>query len=179
MTHVTTTCTGAQKAGGIGNNIFTIKRTSTTGHFPFVPCDAERSVHGEKTQMNDWYESLQRPALTPPNWVFGPVWAVLYIMIAVSIFLFIKNHKTGAGFGIYVLIAFHLIANFSWTALFFRLQSPILALIDIFFLDISLVLIIYCFWKARRIASILLWPYLLWVLFATYLNFAFYVLNKT
>ena len=132
-----------------------------------------------KSQMNDWYESLQRPPLTPPNWLFGPIWTVLYIMIALSIFLFVKNHKTGTGFGIYFLIALHLIANFSWTALFFRLQSPGLALIDIVVLDVSLMLMIYYFWQTNRIASTLLWPYLLWVLFATYLNFSFYVLNKT
>ena len=129
--------------------------------------------------MNDWYENLQRPALTPPNWVFGPVWTVLYIMIAVSIFLFVKNHKTGSGFGIYFLIALHLIANVSWTALFFRLKSPGLALVDILLLDVSLILMIYWFWQTSRMASALLWPYLLWVLFATYLNVAFYVLNRT
>ena len=133
----------------------------------------------KKRQMNDWYETLQRPALTPPNWIFGPVWTVLYIMIAVSIFLFIKNYKAESGVGIYFLIAIHLIANFSWTSLFFRLQSPGFALIDIVVLDISLILMIYCFWQTNRIASTLLWPYLLWVLFATYLNFSFYVLNKT
>ena len=129
--------------------------------------------------MNDWYESLQRPSLTPPNWIFGPVWTVLYIMIALSLFLFVKNHKTETGFGIYILIALHLIANFSWTALFFRLQSPVLALIDIVVLDVSLILMIYYFWQTTRIASILLWPYLLWILFATYLNFSFYILNRT
>ena len=129
--------------------------------------------------MNDWYESLQRPSLTPPNWVFGPVWTALYIMIALSLFLFVKNHKTETGFGIYILIALHLIANFSWTALFFRLQSPVLALIDIVVLDVSLILMIYYFWQTTRIASILLWPYLLWILFATYLNFSFYILNRT
>jgi translocator protein len=129
--------------------------------------------------MNDWYEGLQRPALTPPNWVFGPVWTVLYIMIAISIFLFVKNHKTGIGFRIYFLIALHLIANLSWTALFFRVQSPGLALIDIIVLDVTLMLMIYNFWQTNRMASILLWPYLLWVLFATYLNFSFYILNRT
>jgi translocator protein len=129
--------------------------------------------------MNDWYEGLQRPALTPPNWVFGPVWTVLYIMIAISIFLFVKNHKTGTGFGIYLLIALHLVANLSWTALFFRVQSPGLALIDIIVLDVTLMLMIYNFWQTNRIASILLWPYLLWILFATYLNFSFYILNRT
>lgn len=129
--------------------------------------------------MNDWYESLQKPALTPPNWVFGPVWTVLYIMIALSIFLFVKNHRAESGFGIYLLLALHLTSNFSWTALFFRMQSPGLALIDIVILDISLAFIVCYFWQINKIASILLWPYLLWVLFATYLNFAFYITNKT
>ena len=129
--------------------------------------------------MNDWYESLQRPLLTPPNWVFGPVWTVLYIMIAISILLFVKNYKAGSGLGIYFLIALHLITNFSWTVLFFRMQNPGLALIDIVILDVSLVIMIYYFWQTNRIASILLWPYLIWVLFATYLNFSFYILNRT
>lgn len=127
---------------------------------------------------NEWYESLQRPALTPPNWIFGPVWTVLYIMIALSIFFFVKNHRAESGLAIYFLIVLHLITNFSWTALFFQMQSPGLALIDIAVLDISLVIMIYYFWQTNRIASVLLWPYLLWVLFATYLNLSFYILNR-
>jgi tryptophan-rich sensory protein len=128
--------------------------------------------------MNNWYESLQKPALTPPDWIFGPVWTVLYIMIFTSIFLFVKNHKKTTGFGIYFLIVIHLLANFSWTVLFFGMQNPGLALIDIILLDLSLMAMIYYFWKTNKLASILLWPYLLWVLFATYLNFSFYFLNR-
>jgi len=129
--------------------------------------------------MNDWYASLERPALTPPDWVFGPVWTVLYIMIAISIFLFVRTHRTENGLGIYFLIALHLISNFLWTALFFRLQSPGLALIDILVLDVTLLLLIYMFWQESKAASVLLCPYLLWVLFATYLNTGFYTLNRT
>jgi tryptophan-rich sensory protein len=127
--------------------------------------------------MNEWYEGLQRPMLAPPNWVFGPVWTALYIMIGISLVLFVKNHRAENGYAIYVLIALHLISNFSWTSLFFGLQSPGLALIDIVFLDISLMILIYCFWQTSRTASLLLCPYMLWVLFATYLNVAFYRLN--
>ena len=129
--------------------------------------------------MNEWYASLQRPALTPPSWVFGPVWSVLYVMIAVSIFLFVRNHKAENGYGIYILIAVHLITNFIWTLFFFRLQNPGLALIDILLLDVSLATMIYYFWQTNKTASALLWPYLLWVLLATYLNFGFYTLNRT
>ena len=128
--------------------------------------------------MNTWYETLQRPRLTPPDWVFGPVWTVLYAMIAVSIFLFIRKYKSESGYGIYVLIVLHLIFNFSWTGIFFGLKAPGLALLDILLLDISLVLMIRYFWQTDVVSSIMLWPYLIWVLFATYLNASFYILNR-
>ncbi|MGD9162226.1 MAG: tryptophan-rich sensory protein [Desulfobacteraceae bacterium] len=128
--------------------------------------------------MNTWYETLQRPRLTPPDWVFGPVWTVLYVMIAVSIFLFIRRYKSENGYGIYVLIVLHLIFNLSWTGIFFGLKAPSLALIDIILLDISLVFMIRYFRQADVVSSILLWPYLIWVLFATYLNASFYILNR-
>ena len=128
--------------------------------------------------MNSWYDTLQRPKLTPPDWVFGPVWTVLYVMIAVSIFLFIRKYKSENGYGIYALIVLHLIFNFSWTGIFFGLKAPGLALIDILLLDISLVFMIRYFWQADVVSSILLWPYLIWVLFATYLNASFYILNR-
>ena len=129
--------------------------------------------------MNEWYETLQRPKFTPPDWVFGPVWTILYIMIAISLFLFLRKYKSENGYGIYVLIVLHLVSNISWTSIFFGLKSPGLALIDILFLDISLLLMVLFFWRTYDISSILLWPYLIWALFATYLNASFYVLNKT
>ena len=129
--------------------------------------------------MNEWYETLQRPKFTPPDWVFGPVWTIIYIMIAISLFLFLRKYKSENGYGIYVLIVLHLVSNISWTSIFFGLKSPGLALIDILFLDISLLLMVLFFWRTYDISSILLWPYLIWALFATYLNASFYVLNKT
>ena len=129
--------------------------------------------------MDEWYETLQRPKFTPPDWVFGPVWTILYIMIAISLFLFLRKYKSENGYGIYVLIVLHLVSNISWTSIFFGLKSPGLALIDILFLDISLLLMVLFFWRTYDISSILLWPYLIWALFATYLNASFYVLNKT
>ena len=129
--------------------------------------------------MNEWYETLQRPKFTPPDWVFGPVWTILYIMIAISLFLFLRKYKSENGYGIYVLIVLLLVSNISWTSIFFGLKSPGLALIDILFLDISLLLMVLFFWRTYNISSILLWPYLIWALFATYLNASFYVLNKT
>jgi len=128
--------------------------------------------------MNPWYEELVRPPLTPPGWVFGPVWTFLYAMIAVSVFLYVRRTRFQPSGWIYGLIALHLVCNLIWTYLFFGLESPGIALIDILLLDLTLVALVVAFWRAHRGASILLWPYLAWVLFATYLNAGFCLLNR-
>ncbi len=127
--------------------------------------------------MNAWYRTLQRPPWTPPDWVFSPVWTVLYGMLAVSLVLFLRRYQREKGSGVYGLIGLHLVSNVAWTGLFFGWRSPGLALVDILVLDATLVWMIRAFWRTSRPASILLWPYLGWVLFATYLNAAFFVLN--
>jgi len=120
---------------------------------------------------------MNRPALTPPDWVFAPVWTVLYLTIAASIMLYYRSTpRPHTGLTSTVLAA-HLAANFAWTGLFFGLHSPVAALADILLLDASLVLLITWFWQANKVASLLLIPYCLWVLFATYLNYGFYRLN--
>lgn len=137
-----------------------------------------RSVLGVGIEtMNTWYEQLNRPALTPPGWVFGPVWTVLYAMIAISILLYYRSPGKQYVVVTTVVLVVHLISNFIWTWLFFRLQSPLLALVDIVVLDCTLLALIALFWQTNRIAAGLLVPYLLWVLFATYLNWGFYRLN--
>lgn len=128
--------------------------------------------------MNGWYETLQRPVLTPPDWVFTPVWTILYVMIAVSLFLFLRAYRRERGYGIYILIVIHLVTNFAWTGIFFGLQAPGWALIDILVLDITLIVMVLYFRHINRMSSILLWPYLLWIFFATYLNAAFFMLNR-
>jgi len=130
------------------------------------------------SKMNDWYSKLNRPPLTPPNWVFGPVWTVLYIMIAISLILYIKKTRPNPSYWAYAVIILHLISNFAWTGIFFSLQRPGWALLDIVLLDITLALLIVHFWQRARPSSVLLWPYLGWVLFATYLNAGFYFLNR-
>ena len=129
--------------------------------------------------MNTWYATLNRPRLTPPDWVFFPVWSMLYLMIGISLFLFFRNYKAGHGRIIYLIIILNVVSNLIWTSIFFKLQSPGLALLDITLIDITLIMMVWYFWQTNIVSSILLWPYLLWVLFATYLNAGFYVLNKT
>lgn len=128
--------------------------------------------------MNEWYRTLTRPPLTPPSWVFGPVWTVLYVMIAVSIYLFLRNNQGQVGAVVYVLLGLHLLSNFAWTSLFFGLKAPTWALVDILILDFSLLYLVFTFWQISKASSALLWPYLAWVLFATYLNAGFVYLNR-
>ncbi|MHC5058222.1 MAG: TspO/MBR family protein [Planctomycetota bacterium] len=128
--------------------------------------------------MNEWYRGLKKPFGTPPNWVFGPVWTILYAMIAASIYLYVKKRTPEAGYGPLAILALHIVTNLIWTSLFFGLRSMALALVDILVLDVTLVVLIVLFWRTSRAASILLWPYMLWVSFATYLNAAFLLLNR-
>ena len=127
--------------------------------------------------MTPWYSTLNRPPLTPPSWVFSPVWTVLYITIAISIILYYRSSPKPHIRVTSTVLVVHLMANFVWTYLFFGLHSPAMALADIVLLDISLVALIIWFWKSSVLAGKLLIPYLAWVLFATYLNYGFYMLN--
>ena len=79
--------------------------------------------------MNDWYRQLQRPPLSPPDWIFSPVWTVLYVMIAVAIVLYYRAPDKTWVKATTALLAAHLISNFIWTWLFFGLRSPGLALV--------------------------------------------------
>ena len=129
--------------------------------------------------MNAWYDGLNKPPLTPPNWIFGPVWTIIYLMIASSLYLYLRNKPKQHPEATVIVLVIHLISNFIWTALFFSLQSPLLALLDIFVLDLSLAALIFLFQKTNRIAATLLLPYGLWAGFATYLNLGFYLMNRT
>lgn len=128
------------------------------------------------SSLSTWYEGLIRPSWTPPNWLFGPVWSLLYIMMSVSVWLVYRS-KNGKKTSCYTLFGLQLFFNFLWTILFFRLQNPLLALIDILLLDFFLVLTITVFYKKSKLAALLLLPYLFWVLYASTLNVGIYILN--
>lgn len=125
-----------------------------------------------------WYASLNKPIFSPPNWIFGPVWTLLYFLMGISVFLIwkksIKNKKIKNAL---LYFGIQLFLNFLWSLLFFGLHNPLLGLIDIFFLLCSIVLTISTFFKISKVASYLLVPYLLWVSFATILNLALFALN--
>ncbi len=127
--------------------------------------------------MNAWYETLEKPPLTRPNWIFGPVWTVLYIMIAASLVLYVRNARKNNFPVPYIIIVVHLISNAIWTPLFFNLQTPTIALVDILLLDATLIYLVFHFWSRYRLSAYLLLPYLCWGSFATYLNIGFVVVN--
>jgi benzodiazapine receptor len=117
--------------------------------------------------MGNWYNTLKKSALTPPAWVFGPAWTILYILIFLSIFIYIRSGYTRLGL---ILFSAQLISNFIWTRLFFGQQLICVSFANILLLN-SLVYLTYKeFLKSSRVAAYLLIPYIIWILFAAYLN---------
>lgn len=128
-------------------------------------------------QNLNWYHTLNKPFLTPPDWIFAPVWSVLYLMIFISFILFLKSKNTHSKIIPTVIFLIQLFLNLIWSPIFFGLEKPKAALLIIVFLWISILVTILSFYKHSKIASFLLIPYLLWVTFAVYLNFEFCRLN--
>ncbi|HMB26213.1 MAG TPA: TspO/MBR family protein [Patescibacteria group bacterium] len=126
-------------------------------------------------QINTWYKTLTKPSIAPPNWIFGPVWTLLFVLMGISLFI-IWNQKSKPRLGILFFIA-QLALNIFWSVLFFGLQNPYWALVEIVFLFIFIVLTIWRFWKKQIWAGLLLIPYAAWVAFATVLNFLIWRIN--
>jgi len=129
--------------------------------------------------VTTWYADLSRPFFTPPDWAFGVVWPILYVMMGISAFL-IWNRGIGRKQVkvALALFAFQLLLNGLWTPIFFGLHMLFLALVEILLLWAALLITILYFRKISKSAAILLLPYLLWLTFAVILNAAFYLLNK-
>lgn len=123
-----------------------------------------------------WYAALERPVYAPPNWVFGPVWTLLYIGIGVSGWLVWR--RIGLRTGAMRLWGAQLLLNALWTPLFFGLNWLGVALVEMAVLWVAILLCIRLFWNTSRPASILLMPYLAWVSFAWLLNAGFWWLNR-
>ncbi len=131
-----------------------------------------------KETVSTWYPTLIKPSWTPPDWVFGPVWTLLYVMIAISGWLIYRakdsHHRSVA----LIFYGVQLALNFMWSFLFFALRSPLLGLIDILSLLVLIGLTIIKAWPVRRLGSFLLIPYFLWVIYASALNIGIWMLNK-
>ncbi|MGB3340737.1 MAG: TspO/MBR family protein [bacterium] len=126
-----------------------------------------------------WYASLVKPSFSPPNWLFGPVWTLLYILMGIAFAIIWRRYGVlrGAGFAMTVFLV-QLVFNILWSTAFFALHSPLLGLIDIIILLLLIIVTIIYFSRISYIGAFLLIPYALWVSFATILNAAIYILNK-
>ena len=125
-----------------------------------------------------WYASLEKPFFTPPNWMFGPAWTTLFVLMGISIYLVWE--KTGFrkdGRMALYLFVFQFALNILWSFLFFGLRSPLLGIADIVPLWLSILACVVVFGRIRRWAGYFMVPYLAWVTFATALNVSVWLLN--
>jgi tryptophan-rich sensory protein len=120
-----------------------------------------------------WYATLSKPALNPPNWVFGPVWTTLFVLMGIAAFLIWKRgiDKEKVREALKIFLG-QLSLNVLWSFIFFGLHNPGIAFLEIIFLWLAILATILSFHKISRAAAYLLIPYILWVSFASYLNFA-------
>lgn len=137
------------------------------------------SIFTTPTVKSDWYTNLNKPSFQPPDWLFGPVWVTLFLLMGISLYLIWNTRadevKTTIPLGIFV---FQLILNIMWSYLFFYLKNPLLAFIEILILWIAILVTMILFVRINKLAGLLLTPYLLWVAFAAVLNFFLWNLNR-
>ena len=129
--------------------------------------------------VSTWYTDLVKPSFNPPDWAFGVVWPILYVMMGVAAFLIwnkgIISRRTKVALGLFV---FQLVLNGLWTPIFFGLHMMGLALAEIILLWVAILLTIIAFWRISKPATYLLIPYILWVSFAIVLNASLWHLNQ-
>jgi tryptophan-rich sensory protein len=119
-----------------------------------------------------WYATLSKPSFSPPNWIFGPVWTTLYILMGIAMYLVWKKKRS------LKLFLIHLGFNAGWSIVFFGLHSILGGMVVIIILWSFIFLLIKDFYRINRVAAYLLLPYLAWVSFASFLNFSLLLLNQ-
>jgi tryptophan-rich sensory protein len=129
------------------------------------------------TSVNTWYAQLRKPDWTPPNWIFGPVWTTLYVLMAVSAWLVWRSTEWSVTRSALALFGIQLALNTLWSLIFFGLREVRLAFVEIMLLWMMVVATVVSFLPLSRLAAWLLLPYLLWVGFASYLNFRIWQIN--
>ena len=122
-----------------------------------------------------WYSLLSKPIFNPPNWIFAPVWTILYLMMTLAIWLFwhSKNREMNT---IYIYFI-HIVFNTTWSIVFFGLHQIFLALILLMILIVLIIILILKFKRVNYVSSYLMIPYLLWSCYALFLNLNLYILN--
>lgn len=128
--------------------------------------------------VTTWYLTINKPPITPPGWLFAPVWILLYFMMGIALYFvwIAKKEEKEIKFAL-ILFFTQLVLNTTWSIAFFGLRSPFLGLVNIILLLTALIFTIIQFFKVSKKASYLLLPYLLWLSFATVLNYWIYLIN--
>lgn len=127
--------------------------------------------------IDGWYFHLNKPSFNPPNYLFGPVWTFLYLMMGVSFYMILQNSRDKYFKSAIIIFGLQLFLNFWWSFLFFKFQLLGIALIEISMIWFSILAMIIVFYKINRTAALLQIPYLLWVSFASVLNASIWWLN--
>lgn len=144
-------------------------------------CELAGILGGFFTQssVQSWYSTIKKPSFTPPNWLFGPVWILLYLLMGISLYL-IWNSKTDIKLKNLALTLFliQLGLNILWSFFFFYLKNPLIGFIEIVILLVFIILTAIKFHNIIKPAAYLLIPYIIWVGFASVLNFSLWVLNR-
>lgn len=133
---------------------------------------------GSRFPPGEWYAQLRQPPLTPPGWLFAPVWTVLYALMGLAAWLVWQRAGWLAAARPLALFLLQLLLNGLWSYLFFGLQRPGLALLDLLSLWLVVLFTLRGFRLHHQTAGLLLVPYLLWLSFAAYLNLGFWLLNR-
>lgn len=144
-----------------------------------IVCFAPGAVGSAFTTTGEasWYQQLERPAATPPGWVFPVVWNILYLLMALAAYLLWRRVGFGGARLAWGLFAAQLVLNGAWSLVFFAGQSIVGALIVIALLDLAVLATIVAFWPHTRLGALLLLPYIAWLALATYLNLRIWQLN--
>jgi len=125
-----------------------------------------------------WYAGLRKPAGTPPPWVFGPVWTTLYLLMGVAAWLLYEARKQPGGRLAFGLFWVQLVLNGAWSPVFFGLHQPAWGLAIILIMDLAVIAWIAASWRVSKLAALLVMPYLGWILYASYLNYGIWSLNR-
>ena len=128
--------------------------------------------------ISSWYVFIQKPFFSPPNWIFTPIWLLLYTLMGISLFLVWNEgfEKHDVKFAVYVFLG-SLVLNSLWSIIFFGMKNILAAFFEICLLFFVLVFVFIRFYHIKKTAAYLLIPYILWVLFAGILNYSIFVLN--
>lgn len=130
------------------------------------------------TGPDSWYAALNKPFFNPPNWLFGPVWTILFILMGIALFLvwrqgWRQDNVRKALKLFFIQLGFNIV----WSYFFFSLENPRLAFLEIIALWLAIVATMIAFYSVERRAAWLLWPYLAWVSFAAFLNYSIWIIN--